>query len=148
MVVTLLVAVALVLPIRRAIQQEQGREWVETVRGRVVFKYPYNHKDDEFGIVGIPEFMIHWFGIDLFNPVVGVVLDCEIVEDLSPLANLSMTESLLINIEMADDLDFSPLVKLPQLKELHFTEHSLVTRRQIEHLRHLLPGVNVTADEF
>ena len=49
--------------------------------------------------------------------------------------------TIVINIEMAEDIDFSPMEELPSLEEVHFTEWSFVSNEQLAKLRRRMPHV-------
>jgi hypothetical protein len=145
-IVTFLVALSLALPFRKARMQREGREWVVTQRGHISFQYDANRPTGRYAIPCVPDFLVDWLGVDMFNSVRGVCLDCETIEDFGPLSKLTRLESLGINIEMVDDIDFSPLMALPRLKEIHFTQWSGLTREQFTELSKLMPHVKIYSE--
>ena len=92
--------------------------------------------------------LVQLLGVDLFNSVTGVIFDCDPIVDFEPVTDLRALRSIFVNIEMAEDIDFSPLADLGELKEVHFSAHSLITRQQFKSLKTLLPHVNVTAEMY
>lgn len=146
LLVTTLVALFLAGPVRRARQQLQGREWVASQRGHVTFQYELNRATGQYSIPFVPGFLVDLLGVDMFNPVRGVALDCATIEDFEPISNLTSLESLGIIIDMQDDIDFAPLTALPRLREIHFTEWSGITREQLTELRKSLPDVKIHSE--
>ena len=67
-----------------------------------------------------------------------------LVEDLRPIKDLRELRALGIMIEIDDQLDFSPLCDLPQLKHLHL-DYTDISAERLEQLRRLLPHVRVEA---
>ena len=145
-VVTFMVALLLALPFRNARMQREGREWVETQRGHISFRYDVNGPTGRHEIPFVPGFLVDWLGVDMFNPVRGVCLDCEPIEGFGQVSKLTGLESLGINIEMVGDIDFSPLKTLPRLKEIHFTQWSGLTREQFTELSKALPDVRIYSE--
>jgi hypothetical protein len=148
LVVTFLVAVFLALPFRKARMQMQGREWVASQRGHITFRHELDRSTNRYSIPFVPNWMVVLCGVDMFNPVVGVALYCETVEEFESISNLTSLESLGIIIDMADNIDFSPLQTLPRLKEIHFTEWSGITREQLNEVRELLPNVEIYSESY
>ena len=149
LVATLLMAVFVAQPLRRAERQRQAREWVASQRGHYAFDYGYAEDAAWYETQSelmAPEFLIRMLGIDAFNPVTGVAFDCDELTTLKPLTGMTSLRTIGINIEMADDIDFSPLVDLPELQSVHFTEWSFVTESQLALIRSLLPNVDVASD--
>jgi hypothetical protein len=143
---TFLVALFFALPFRKARMQMEGREWVAAQRGHISFQYAVNRPTGRYSIPFVPDFLVDWFGVDMFNPVRGVCLDCDTIKDFGPVSKLSGLESIGINIDMADDIDFSPLKTLPRLKEIHFTQLSGLTQEQFTELCKFLPDVKVYSE--
>lgn len=141
------VAILLAMPIQRSLMQKRGRAWVESQNGRVSFSHKYDNAsggyihDSEFPA---PDWLVGIFGIDFFDSVDTVVLDNKTVVDLSPLTNFRKLRSLGIMIEIDDNLDFRPLVKLKKLESLHFAYADISAERLVE-IRELLDWVTVTA---
>lgn len=146
MACTLLVALIIAIPVRNARNQARGREWVAKQRGHISFKYPLDRATGNYEIPHIPKFFVRLFGVDMFNPVTGVVLDCETVESFAPLTYLSSLESLGVVIDMDDEIDFSPLRGLPRLREIYFANWSGITVEQLRDAREKLPRVSITSD--
>ncbi len=151
LIVTALVAVAVALPIRRAILQHYGREWVAAQRGHVGFKHNYESKHPALrkkadSSRAFMRYLIAVFGVDLFDKVTSVVFDCDELVDLAPLRNLPWVETIMINIDMADEIDFSPLAEMPRLREIHFTKWSNLTEKKLIEVRDLLPHVEIHAE--
>lgn len=146
MACTLLAALFVAIPVRSALQQSRGREWVASQRGHVSFKYELDHATGECQIPYVPQIIVRTFGVDLFNPVTAVALDCEPVETFEPLTDLSTLESLGIIIEISDTIDFAPLKELPHLREIYFADWSWITPKQLNEVRELLPHVAITSD--
>jgi hypothetical protein len=136
--ITFVFALVFALPIRKAIEQKRGRDWVASQRGHVHFGRKYDTSD--------PGLLVGLLGIDLFNPVCGVTLDCEELADLTPITQLSSLETLEINIYMASNIDLSPLGDLPRLQELHFTRWSGIDRERLDELREMLPNVKIHSE--
>ena len=143
---TFLVALVLAGPLRSASLQREGREWVAAQRGHFSFQYGLDSANGRYSIPYVPDCFVAWFGVDLFNPVRGVCLDCDTVEDLGPVSKLVGLKALAINIDMADDIDFAPLRELPRLEELHFTKWSGLTRDQFNELSASLPNVEIYSE--
>ena len=150
LILTTIVAVISALPIRQAYEQRKAREWIAGQGGHInfghiTFAHKYNATTqtyDHQAELKVPEFLVSLFGIDVFDSVIGVILDREIVHDLQPLANLSDLRSLAIMIEIDDALDFSPLAKLNSLESLTLG-YTNITPKRLEKVRKLLPGVRV-----
>ena len=146
LILTTLVAVISAMPIRQAYEQRKAREWVAGQGGHITFAHKYNATTqtyDHQAELKVPAFLVSLFGIDCFDSVIGVILDNQIVHDLQPLANLSDLQTLFINIEIDDALDFSPLAKLNSLEHLTLG-YTNITAERLEKVRKLLPGVTVT----
>ncbi|MEQ1904502.1 MAG: hypothetical protein ABL888_09980 [Pirellulaceae bacterium] len=149
LIVTTITAIVLALPIRGAIRQRQGREWVAAQRGRVSFQHNYgqNFRGENIkagsNLIGLG---IAIFGIDLFDTVTGIVFDCDTLVDLAPLRYLPSVRVIGINIDMADEIDFSPLTKLPELEEIHFTKWTNLNEQQLDFLERLLPNVEIISE--
>ena len=95
---TFLVALFFALPFRKARMQMEGREWVAAQRGHISFQYAVNRPTGRYPIPFVPDFLVDWFGVDMFNPVRGVCLDCDTIKDFGPVSKLSGLESIGINI--------------------------------------------------
>lgn len=129
--------------------QRQAREWVATQRGHSLFRYGYRDETLSYETVSdlnVPDFLVRILGIDVFNPVDTVVFDCDEVTTFAPLTGMTSIQNIHVNIEMADDIDFTPLSELPRLKSLSFTEWSFLTDSQLSELRVLLPHVNIVSE--
>jgi hypothetical protein len=147
LIATAVVAVLMALPLRRAVVQKRGRDWVASQKGHVSFSHKYNAKTDEWNhdaTLRTPDWMIAALGIDFFDTVHGVILDNTEVRDLSPITDLQSLRTLAIIIEIDDNLDFSPLADLPKLRHLHL-DYTRITAERLTKLRALLPNVRVEA---
>ena len=147
LVATALVAVLLLIPIRRASTQKRGREWVASQQGHVTFDFEHDAQTDSFvhnSTTDLPDWLVHWFGVDMFYSVESVTLDNTLLEDLSPIADLQSLRYLAIIIEIDADLDFGTLCKLPHLEHLFLDYTNISAERLAEH-RTLLPNVRVDA---
>jgi hypothetical protein len=85
------VAVIMALPLRRAVVQKRGRDWVATQKGRVTFSHKYNAATDKWdnrSTLLAPDWLVRALGIDFFDSVDTVVLDNSEVKDLSPITDL------------------------------------------------------------
>jgi len=147
LIVTAMFAVFVATPLRRAAIQKRGREWVAAQNGQVMFSYKYDPIADQWNHderLRVPEWVVSLCGIDLFDSVDTVVLDNTLVTDLSPITDLQTLRNLAIVIEIAEDLDFSPLAKLPRLQRLHL-DYTNISAERLAELRALLPNVRVDA---
>jgi hypothetical protein len=84
LIVTAIVSVAVALPIRAAVKQRQGRQWVAAQNGHVWFEYRRGRESKGEGSkpeLGVPDFLVSVFGIDAFNTVTGVMFDCNELDD-------------------------------------------------------------------
>ena len=145
--VTAAVAIFLAMPIRRAVMQKRGRQWVAMQKGHVTFSHKYNHATGEFdhrANLRTPIWLIQLVGIDFIDSVDTVVLDHTMVEDLTPIADLCDLRVPAIHIEIDDQLDFSPLCQLPGLRHLHL-DYTDISAERLVKLRALLPDVRVDA---
>ena len=136
-------------PVHHARQQREAREWVASQRGHSFFKYGYSDETKWYvtdSELAVPTVATQLFGIDVFNPVTGVLFDCDELQTVEPLTGIHTLESVTVNIEMAEDIDFRPLKELPRLPRLHFTKWAFLTRDQSMSLRKMLPGVEITAE--
>ena len=149
LIATTIVAIVLGFPIQGAIRQRQGREWVAAQRGRVSFRHNYSQEyrgkviNTGSHLIGLG---IAIFGIDLFDTVTGVVFDCDTLVDLAPIRCMPSLRIIVINIDMAEEIDFSPLTKLSDLQEVHFTKWSNLTLQQLIEIESLLPNVNIISE--
>ncbi len=146
---TLLIAVFAARPLHRARMQRQAREWVSTQRGHSLFKFGYGSETQWYETdsdLVVPDFLVRTLGIDAFNPVNSVIFDCDELTTLEPLAGMLSLRNIHVNIEMADDIDFTPLTELPRLQSIHFTEWSFLTDSQLSQLHVLLPHVSIVSD--
>ncbi len=146
---TLLIAVCIAVPLRRARMQRQAREWVSAQRGHSLFQYGYGRDTQWYETdseLVVPDILIRAFGIDAFNPVTAVIFDCDELTTLDPLVGMVSLRNLHVNIEMADEIDFTPLAELPKLQSIHFTEWSFLNDSQLAELRVLLPRVRIVSD--
>ena len=149
---TLLIAMAILavfmaLPIRRAIVQKRGREWVASQNGHVSFSHKYDASTDQWdhdASLTAPDWLIDTLGIDFFDTVDTVILDNMEVKDLSPISDLQGLRQLAIIIEIDDNLDFTPLTGLPNLRHLHL-DYTDIDAERLAKLRNLLPNVRVDA---
>lgn len=146
LILTLLVAILFAIPLGRAVNQKSGREWVANQHGHVFFERETDDGTGQFSRSRVPKFLIRLLGVDFFNPVRCVVFDCDELLDLQPLKKMPTLHTIVINIEMADDIDLSPMEELRNLKEVHFTEWSFVSREQIDKLRRLMPHVKIVSE--
>ncbi|XZE52542.1 hypothetical protein SH139x_004242 [Planctomycetaceae bacterium SH139] len=147
LIATAVMAVLMALPIRRAIVQKRGREWVAAQNGHVSFSYKYDAQSDQWdhnASLPAPEWLIDALGIDFFDTVDTVILDNMEVEDLSPITDLRGLRQLAIIIEIDEKLDFAPLAELPNLRHLHL-DYTDIDAERLAKLRQLLPNVRVDA---
>ena len=147
LIFTAVVAILLAMPIQRSLMQKRGRAWVESQNGRVSFAHKYDESAGEYwhdSEFPAPSWLVDVFGVDLFDSVDTVVLDNKTVVDLSPLTNFRQLRSLGIMIEIDDELDFRPLVKLKILESLPLAYSDISAERLVE-IRELLDWVTVTA---
>lgn len=147
--VTTLLAVLVAGPLRRARLQHEARDWVAEQRGHSLFKYGYGSESEWYATdsdLAVPDALVQMFGIDVFNPVKTVVFDCDELKTLEPLTRMASLRNIHVNIEMADEIDFSPIADLPRLESIHFTKWSYVTARQLSVIRSLVPDVLVVAE--
>lgn len=146
---TLLIAAFVGRPLHRAQMQRQAREWVSKQRGHSLFKYGYGRETQWYvteGNLVVPDFLVRTIGIDAFNPVETVVFDCDELTTVEPLTGMVSLRNIQVNIEMADNIDFTPLTELPRLQSIYFTEWSFLTDSQLSELRVLLPHVNIVSE--
>lgn len=151
LIATAVVAVFAAMPVRSAISQRHGREWIAAQRGHVIFEHNYGRESAWYeggSSLKVPSLAVDLLGMDLFNPVTAVIFDCEELTDIQPLTNIRSLRTIHINIEVADDLDFTPLADLPELRSIHFTEWSSVTSQQLDALRQLLPDAEIVSDTY
>lgn len=149
LIATAMIAVLMALPIRRAIEQKRGRDWVASQNGHVTLSVSsyYNDVTDQWAdsdSLLAPRWLVDALGIDFFDTVDGVVLDNMEIKDLSPITDLRNLRQLAIIIEIDDQLDFSPLAELPKLRHLHL-DYTHISAERLAKLRELLPGVRVDA---
>ncbi|QDT04876.1 hypothetical protein K227x_32730 [Rubripirellula lacrimiformis] len=140
-------AVLMALPIRRAIEQKRGREWVASQNGHVIFSYKYGALTDQWNhnaSLPAPEWLINAVGIDFFDTVDTVVLDNMEVTDLSPITDLHSLRQRAICIDIDHKLDFAPLAELPK-QQLVFLDYTDISAEGLAKLRRLLPNVRVDA---
>ncbi|MGV3483788.1 MAG: hypothetical protein ACO1RT_05175 [Planctomycetaceae bacterium] len=145
---TAIVAVILAMPIRRAITQKRGRDWVATQKGHVTFSHQYDPSTDQYdrkATLRAPAWLIDTVGVDFFDSVDTVVLDNTMVHDLSPLTDLRELRYLAIIIEIDEKLDFAPLADLPKLRHLYLESYTNIDAERLSKLRRLLPYVRVEA---
>ncbi|MAI72588.1 MAG: hypothetical protein CMM01_18095 [Rhodopirellula sp.] len=145
MLLTAVIAVLLAMPIRQALTQKRGRDWVVSQNGHVSFSYKYNSTTRQWvheATLPYPRWLIDAMGIDFFTSVDTVVLDNKEVVDLSPLVDLHNLRCLGIYIEIKQGLDFSPLSELPHLQSLHL-DYTGISSDELERVRALLPYVRV-----
>lgn len=146
-----IVAVAMSLVVVPAIRQKASREWLDSQRA--TYSYDATLRSDQSWYVPrrgppIPSRVIELFGIDLFASVTVVLLDCEEIYDLKPMAGLRNVEEFYINQFIHSSVDFSALQSLRHLQKIEFTEWSGVDRDQLAEISDLLPGVEIVAEEF
>ena len=146
LIATFLAALFFALPIRTAWNQKTGRQWVATQRGHIWFRHRIDPATGRYTIPYVPGLLVELLGVDVFNPVTGVTLDCETITTFQPISNLQTLECLDINIEMNEEIDFAPLKSLPRLKELHFSEWSCLTEEQLSELQSMLPRVTIYSE--
>ena len=146
MLLTLLVAVFFALPFRQAQHQKQGREWVAEQRGHVSFKYDYYPDSGINELEWVPKSLLNLLGVDFFNPVHGVIFDCDTLCDLRPIVGLKSTKTVFVNIDLAEDIDFEPLKALPRLELLRFSRWSGISESQYQAVTRMLPNVEVISD--
>ena len=147
LLVTAMIAVCFAIPFRKAKRQKRGREWVASQNGHVTFAHKFDRLSNSYqhdAELGIPDWCIRVFGIDLFDSVDTVVLDNMMVEDLTPITDLEDLRSLAIIIEIDDKLDFRPLQSLGALEHLHL-DYTDISAERLAFVRELLPNVRVEA---
>jgi hypothetical protein len=99
LIATAVIAVLMALPLRRAIVQNRGREWVASQKGHVTFSHKYNAVAGEWdndASLRLPVWLIDTFDIDFFDSIDTVVLDNMEVKDLSPVTDLQSLRYLAI----------------------------------------------------
>lgn len=147
LIATAVTAVLMALPIRRAIMQKRGREWIASQNGHVSFSYKYDALTDQWNhdaSLPAPEWLIDALGIDFFTTVDTVVLNNMEVNDLSPISDLRSLRQIAIYIEIDNQIDFFPLAELPKLELVYLDEeYTGVSQKQLTKLRSLLPNVRV-----
>lgn len=149
LIATAVIAVLMAIPIRRAIEQKRGRDWVASQNGHVHLSVSRSYNDftdqwTDIDSLRVPQWLIDALGIDFFDTVETVILDNMEVKDLSPITDLRNLETLAIIIEIDDQLDFSPLAELPELRHLHL-DYTNISAERLAKLRELLPNVRVDA---
>lgn len=149
LIATTVLALLMVVPIRRAIEQKRGRDWVDSQNGHVILSCSGYYNDvtdqwDDSDSLLAPEWFVEVLGIDFFDTVDTVVLDNMVVKDLSPITDLRSLRQLAIIIEIDDQLDFSPLAELPKLRHLHL-DYTNISAERLAKLRERLPTVRVEA---
>lgn len=147
LLLTMVVAVLCALPVHRAYTQKRGRDWVVSQNGHITFSYKYDTEKQQWvhdATLPYPNWLVEALGIDFFASVDTIVLDNKEVVDLSPITDLQNLRCLGIYIEIKDDLDFTPLSHLPHLQSLYL-DYTGISSAKLEHLRVLLPGVDVTS---
>lgn len=145
LIATAATAAIMALPIRRAILQKRGREWVASQNGHITFAHKYDYETgnfDHYAELSAPKWMVDTLGVDFFDTVHGVTLDNMLVEDLSPITDLQSLYALAIMIEIDDELDFAPLAELPRLRYLTL-DYTNISAERLDKLRKLLPKVQV-----
>jgi hypothetical protein len=146
MLVTAALAVLCAIPMRRASLQHRSRAWVCGEGGHVTFAHKWNPESSSYdhdAELPVPAWLVNLFGIDLFDSVNAVILDNQVVDDLTPLTNFPDLRSLAILIEIDEKLDFSPLAKLGGLEELHL-DYTGISAERLAKLRALLPGLGLS----
>lgn len=144
---TALVAILFAIPVRRAILQKRGRDWVASQKGHVTFSHQYDEKRNAYdhqATLRTPAWIINLVGIDFIDSVDTVVLDNTMLEDLSPITDLRDLRVLGIIIEIDDELDFSPLGDLTKLRHLYL-DYTDISAERLAQLRKTLPQVRVDA---
>ena len=147
LIATAVAAVLLALPMRRAIMQKRGRDWVASQKGHVTFSHKYDPARDEYDSrarLWAPEWLVRILGIDFFDSVDALVLDNTELADLKPVTDLHDLRYLAVIIEIDDNLDFEPLTELPKLRHLHL-DYTNISAERLGALRKLLPNVRVDA---
>lgn len=149
LIATAVIAVLMALPVRRAVEQKRGRDWVASQNGHVTLSVSsyYNDVTGQWADIDsllVPQWLVDALGIDFFDTVDAVVLDNMEVNDLSPIADLRNLRQLAIIIEIDDKLDFTPLAELPKLRQLHL-DYTDISAERLAKLRALLPNVRVDA---
>jgi hypothetical protein len=149
LIATALIALVMALPVRRAIEQKRGRDWVASQNGRVTLSVSsyYNEVTDQWAdsdSLLAPQWLVNALGIDFFDTVEAVILDNMEVKDLSPITDLRNLQRLAIIIEIDEQLDFSPLAELPKLRHLYL-DYTNISAERLAKLRELLPMVRVDA---
>ncbi|MEM9369310.1 MAG: hypothetical protein AAGD07_25295 [Planctomycetota bacterium] len=147
LIFTAVVGCLLAGPVNRARKQKEGRSWVAAERGHITFASSFDEVTQTFVHPKkplAPAWLVRALGIDYFDSVHSIVLDCEEVDDLRPITNLSSLRFLGIMIEIDDDLDFGPLRELTHLEEVYL-DYTHISAERLAGLREMLPGVKVTA---
>jgi hypothetical protein len=151
LIATTLVAVIIALPTRSALKQRHGRQWVAAQRGHVWFEPSDSAESSDMGsklAQLLPDFIVSTLGIDFFKTVKGVMFDCDELVDVAPIQNLPSAQTAVVNIEIADQIDFTPLADLPELSSIHFTKWSFITEQQLYDLERLLPKVEIISETY
>ena len=147
LIATTVIAALMAIPIRRAIEQKRGREWVASQNGHVYFSHKYNALMDQWdhhASPPVPAWLVDALGIDIFDTVDTVVLDNMEVKDLSPITDLQSLREFAIYIEIDDKLDFAPLAELRKLQVVYL-DYTDISAERLAKLRSLLPNVRVEA---
>ncbi len=147
LIMTAVIAIVFALPVRRALTQKRGRDWVASQRGYVTFSHEFDSihgEHDHDATLGVPEWMVRVLGVDFFDSVDTVVLDNTMLKDLKPITDLRDLRSLAIIIEIDDNLSFEPLTELPKLRHLHL-DYTDISAERLAALREMLPNVRVDA---
>ncbi len=146
---TLIIASLLAITFDRARSQKRGREWVAEQNGHVTFSHKYDpttRSYDHSAALLTPPWMVDLMGIDFFDSVDSVILDNQTVVELNSITDIRSLRTLAIVIEIDDDLDFSPLLKLRKLERLYL-DYTGIDAQRLMRLRQLLPHVDVDSAE-
>ena len=129
----------------RARKQQMGVAWVHQHGGHVFYDFGTVREDGTFlpsSPPPGPRWLHSYLGVDYFCAVEGVILDRDEIDDLAPLASLHSLQSLTLMNYVSPTTDFSPLLQLRELDELHLG-YTGIDRARLEQLRQLLPDCNV-----
>lgn len=126
LVVVTVLCLWLGLNVRRAERQKETVAWVKTIGGNVGYDYEHHENGELIGdprLAG-PPWLVDYLGVDYFASVEFVWIDHSNVADLSPLVNLPNLRQL--SVLRADEVtDISPLCELTELQWLQLWSTSV-----------------------
>ena len=125
-VLTTMLCVWLGWKVHRVQQQKEAVAWVEKIGGHADYDYQHHENGtsiDDPRLPG-PQWLVNYLGVDYFAPVEFVWIDHSNVADFSPLVNLPNLKQL--SVLRADKLtDISPLSELTGLQWLQLQSTSV-----------------------